>query len=89
MENALASMPRKPQGDDWNTIYELRVYSLNNLNEAMFFDVTNWGGQRGVQQAFRDYLDYCKSKSINWENSKSYLPIFEYAGTKPLKNKEG
>ena len=55
----------------------------------MFFDVTNWGGQRGVQQAFRDYLDYCKSKSINWENSKSYLPIFEYAGTKPLKNKEG
>ena len=89
LENALRSMPKKPQGDDWNTLYELRVYSTNDMNNPMFFDVTNWGGQRGIQQAFRDYLDYCKSKNINWANSKSYLPIFEYAGTKPLKNKEG
>lgn len=88
MENALASMPSKPQGD-WSTLYELKVYSVNNPSEPIFFDVTNWGGQRGIQQAFRDYLDDCKSKNINLEKSKSFLPIFKYMGTKPLKNKEG
>tara|TARA_R100001443_G_scaffold16766_1_gene27145 strand:- start:4496 stop:5185 length:690 start_codon:yes stop_codon:yes gene_type:complete len=89
MNNALDSLPPKPQGDGWNNLYELKVYSVNNLSEPMFFDVTNWGGQRGIQQAFRDYLDYCKKNNITWQNSKTFLPIFLYTGTRDLKNKEG
>ena len=89
MNSALDSMPPKPQGDGWNTVYELKVYSVNNMENIMFFDVTNWGGQRGIQSAFRDYLEYCKSKNITQQVSKNYLPIFTYTGTQELKNKEG
>ena len=89
MNSALDSMPQKPSGDGWNTLYELKVYSVNDLENMMFFDVTNWGGQRGIQSAFRDYLEYCKSKNITWQSSKNYLPIFTYTGTQELKNKEG
>ena len=31
MNSALDSMPPKPQGDGWNTLYELKVYSVNDL----------------------------------------------------------
>ena len=89
MNNALDSLPPKPQGDGWNNLYELKVYSVNDLENMMFFDVTNWGGQRGIQSAFRDYLEYCKSKNITWQSSKNFLPIFLFTGTRPLKNKEG
>ena len=89
MNNALDSLPPKPQGDGWNNLYELKVYSINKMDKPMFFDVTSWGGQRGIQQAFRDYLDYCKLNNITWQQSKSHLPIYLYTGTRPLKNKEG
>ena len=89
LNNALDSMPPKPVGDSWSTLYELVVYSTNDLTKKIFFDVTNWGGQRGVQSAFRDFLSDCKSKNISWQDSKNYLPIFLYTGTLAIKNKEG
>jgi len=89
MNEALQSMPNKPSGDGWNVLYELKVYSTKKMDRPMFWDVTNWGGHRGVQQAFRDFLDYCKTNNIEFMDSKSYLPIFLYTGTRPLKNKEG
>ena len=89
LNNALDSMPPKPVGDGWSKIYELVVYSAKNLDKKIFFDVTNWGGQRGVESAFRDFLNDCKSKNIDLRNSKNYLPIFLYTGTLAIKNKEG
>mgnify|MGYP003326933965 CR=1 FL=1 len=35
MQSALDSMPPKPQGDGWNTVYELKVYSVNNMENIM------------------------------------------------------
>lgn len=89
LNNALDSMPPKPVGDGWSKIYELVVYSAKNLDKKIFFDVTNWGGQRGVESAFRDFLNDCKSKNIDLRSSKNYLPIFLYTGTLAIKNKEG
>ena len=89
MNNALDSLPPKPQDDGWNNLYELKVYFMSQMDKPSFFDVTSWGGQLGIRQAYRDYLEYCNKNNITQQNSKSFLPIFLFTGIKPLRNKEG
>ena len=86
---AINGFPNKPNGDGWDTVYSLKVYSMKNLTKPMFMDVTNWGGQRGMNDAFKSFIADCNKSNLSKEQMAEKLPVFLYTGAEPLKNKDG